>query len=125
MLISVSGPGVVSGGATEWSLTTQNSANSCTYPGSATWYVGPLASNPWAARITAAGITVADYPDFAWGVGGSQDTGSCSTSTYYDWRPNTLMAFGQINGTLTILSFTYGGEADKPTSQDQITYTHQ
>jgi hypothetical protein len=117
-LITVSGPGVAPGGATEWSLAASTGANPCTYPSSATWYVGPLSSNPWAARITKAGISTSDYQDYSWGVGGSQD--NCTT-TYYDWEPNTLMAFGQINGTLTILSFTASG-SDYSTSRDQITY---
>ncbi len=47
MVVNVSGPGIASGGATEWTLAAASGTNCSTYPGTATWYVGPLASNPW------------------------------------------------------------------------------
>jgi hypothetical protein len=124
MLITVAGAGIAPGGATEWTLTTQSSADPCTYPSSATWYVGQFATSPLAGRLTKAGITAADYPDYSWGVGGSQASTICIGSQYYDWQPNTLLAFSQVGGTITILSFTDNG-TDYSTSRDQITYTHE
>jgi hypothetical protein len=67
----VSSPGVVSGGATMWSLA--QSGTGCEYPSSANWYVGPTSDNPLAARLKAAGITSTAY---SYGlVGGRGDSG--------------------------------------------------
>lgn len=109
--ITVSGPGVTSGGATEWSLAAAPGAANCTYPTTFTWYVGSLATNPLAARLKAAGIT-----STAWyyGVG----TGVC----YNDWYTNILIGISQVGNTLTIVSFTNNtGDHNEPV--DQITYT--
>lgn len=110
--INVSGPGVTSGGATEWSLAAGTGASYYIYPASATWYIGPLTSNPLYSRIKAAGIT-----STAWyyGVGGS----SCGCP---QWQKGTLMGFSQIGNTLTIVSFT-SNDVDKSEPVDQITYT--
>lgn len=67
-IVNVSGPGVASGGATEWSLAAASGASSQTYPCSATWYVGALTSNPLYARIKKAGITSTAW---SYGVVGS------------------------------------------------------
>lgn len=113
-IINVSGPGVTSGGATEWSLAAGAGASYYTYPASATWYVGPLTSNPLYARLEKAGITSAAW---YYGVGGS----SCGCNT---WEADTLMGFSQIGSTLTIVSFTKNG-VDTSELVDQITYTLQ
>lgn len=112
-LVSVSGPGVTDGGATEWSLSAPTGADPNTQPSSATWYVGPLASSPLAARLKSAGITSTAW---SYGVGGSQNPGNGY------WRANTLMGVSQVGNTLTIVSFSNGG-GDLNIPTDQITYT--
>ena len=113
-LITVSGPSVGPGGTTEWTITTPTGANSCTYPNSATWYVGPLASNPLATRLKSAGITSTSY---SYGIGSSQ----CSTDGS-DWLQSTLIGLSQVGDALTIYSYTYDGLDDYSTPRDQITY---
>jgi hypothetical protein len=67
--ITVSGPGVAPGNATEWTLTAAAGANVCTFSTSATWYVSSsLATSPLAARLRAAGITSTAY---SYGIVGS------------------------------------------------------
>ena len=97
-IITVSGPSVGPGGVTEFTLTAATGANSCTYPSSATWYVvgSDLASNPFASRLKAAGITSTLV---SYGEGSSQ----CDTDDY-DWVQNTLLGFTQTGNTLTIYS---------------------
>jgi len=115
-LITVSGPSVGPGGITEFALTAASGANACTYPSSATWYVGPLASNPLYARLKADGITSQDYD---YGIGSSQ----CQNG--FDWNdPSTLLGFSQAGDSLTIYSYTYdaGNTQDSSTPVAQITY---
>ncbi|MGD0295753.1 MAG: hypothetical protein ABSE86_01475 [Bryobacteraceae bacterium] len=111
MLITISGPGVASGGTTEWSLAAPKGAYVYTYPGSATWYVGPIASNPLAARIKAAGITSTAW---SYGVGGTAGIGG--------WQPNTLIGVSQVGNTITFVSFT-NNNGDRSEPVDQVTYT--
>ena len=111
-IINVAGPGVTAGGATEWSLASGAGAAVCTYPGTATWYVGPLASSPLAARLKNAGLTSTAW---SYGVGG--------TGCYPAWAANSLLGFSQVGNTLTIVSFTYNG-IDKSEPVDTITYTY-
>jgi hypothetical protein len=111
MLIAIGGPGVAPGGATEWTLSAASGAATCTYPDSATWYVGSLASSPLAARLKAAGITSTAW---SYGVGGTPYSGA--------WASDSLLGFSQVGNTLTIVSFTkYGKDYSEPV--DQITYT--
>jgi hypothetical protein len=110
-LVTVSGPGVTDGGATEWSLSAASGANIGTYPGSATWYVGPIASSPLAARLSNAKLT-----STAWSYGIA--TSSCGCST---WQADTLIGASQIGNTITFVSFTRNG-VDANTPFDQITY---
>jgi hypothetical protein len=114
-LITVSSPGGTAGGATEWSLAAPTGANSCTYPDSATWYVGPIASNPLASRLAKANITSTAY---RYGILGSQP---CVQSDY--WAAGNILGFSQTGNKLTIVSFSYGGTEDYSTPQAQITYT--
>ena len=113
-LVNVSGPGVTTGGVTEWSLIAASGANSCTYPSSATWYVGPLASSPIAARLESAGIT-----SNAWkyGVASPGFAGS-------NWDNNALIGLSQVGTTITIVIFS-NGASDFATPQAQIVYTLQ
>ena len=115
LTITVSGPGIADGGATEWSLAATSDAHPGTYPTSASWYVGPLPSNPLAARLKSAGITSTAW---SYGVGSAQFTINGGR-----WNTNTLLGVSQIGNTLTIVSFTDGNGKDYALPQDQITYT--
>lgn len=110
-LITVAGPGVTAGGATEWSISATSGAVIYTDPASATWYVTPIANSPIASRLQSAGIT-----STAWSYG----VGAGYSGPY--WATNTLMGFSQVGNTLTIVSFTSSG-VDKNVPVDQITYT--
>ena len=117
-LTTISGPGVVSGGATEWSLAASSGACSTTYPTSADWYVGPYNSSPLLTRLKAAGISQTVYQAYGgWGTGSGYDSGD-------NWGTNTLMAFSQDGGSITITSFTYNTK-DSNTPRDTISYTLQ
>lgn len=112
MIVTVSGPAITAGGATEWSLVVGSGAGACTYPYNATWYVGPPATNPLvAARLKKVGITSTNW---SYGVGGTPYGG--------DWTHDSLLGFSQIGKTLTIVSFTDGsGDHNEPV--DTIVYT--
>jgi hypothetical protein len=112
MFIVVNGPGVTDGGATEWSVIAAAGATGFTYPSTATWYVGPISSNPLAARLGAAGITSTAW---SYGVIGGANNSS-------PWAPDTLLGASQIGNSITIVSFTNGGK-DQAVPVDQITYT--
>jgi hypothetical protein len=110
--IDIAGPGVADSGATLFSLAAAPSANNCTYPGTATWFVGPIANNPLAAsRLSKAGITSTAW---SYGVG---DGNACGGF----WGGNDLLGFSQIGNTLTISRFSSGGN-DFAAPVDQITY---
>ena len=108
--ITVSGPGATTGGATEWSLAAGPGANGCTYPDTATWYDGPLTSNPLYPRIKAAGIT-----SNAWSYGVGE------ANCYLQWAYNPLIGVSQIGNSLTIVSFSNNG-VDYKEPQATITY---
>jgi hypothetical protein len=114
MKIAVNGPGVTDGGATEWTLAAAANANGCTYPASATWYVGPIVANPLAVRIQNAGITSTAW---SYGLASSQCTINGAS-----WDANTLIGVSQAGNSITIVSFTKYG-TDYPYYVDQITYT--
>ena len=112
-IIVVSGPAPLSGGGSEWTLTTNSSSSTYTYPSTAVWYDEPIAGNPLATRIKNAKITSTAY---AFGEGDSGgDPGN-------NWYTNTLMGFTQVGNTLSISSFT-NGDTDSATPTDTITYT--
>ena len=117
MFVTVNGPSVGPGGATEWSLAAASGANACTYPTSATWYAGPMANNPLAARIKAAGITTTGY---AFGIVG-RDVCSIDGGTF---NTDALIGLSQIGSALTVYSFTRNS-ADSSTPVDQVTYELQ
>jgi hypothetical protein len=115
-LLTLTGPGVAAGGATEWSTSTSPGATGCTYPSSATFYVGPLASNPLYPRLKKAGITSTAY---SYGLAGVQ---TCSGDGL--WFINgSILGFSQTGNALTIVSFTYDSTEDQNTPGSQITYT--
>jgi hypothetical protein len=113
--IAVTGPGVASGGATEWSLA--QSGTTCSFPFSATWYVGQNANNPLYARLKKAGITSTAY---SYGLLGTSS--SCGDN---DWDSGALLGFSQTGKSLTIVSFTYVGTEDSNVPRQQITFTQQ
>ncbi|MBS1873905.1 MAG: hypothetical protein JSU00_11885 [Acidobacteria bacterium] len=115
-IVTVSGPGVTDGGATTWSLTSTTGADACTYPSSATWYVGPLSNTPVASRLKGVGIT-----STSWSYGVAGGIGSSCGHSYY-WLPGSLIGVSQTGNSITIASFTYAG-ADHGSPQDQITFT--
>jgi len=110
--IAVNGPGATDGGATEWSLSSVAGSYAYTYPSSATWYVGPIASNPLAARLSKAGITSTAW---SYGVGSAYNTNN--------WGTNTLIGVSQVGNSITIVSFTSSGPTDHNVPVDQITFT--
>jgi hypothetical protein len=109
--IDIVGPGVTDGGGTLFSVVNAPGADSCTYPNTATFFVGPIANNPLAgARLKKAGITSTAW---SYGVGNG---GNCN------WYSNALLGFSQIGNTLMIALFTdYYGDRAAPV--DQIIYT--
>jgi len=107
--ITLTGPGASSGGTLQWSLASAPGAHSCTYPNTATLFVGPIVNNPFAARLSKAGITSTAW---SYGVGNSP----CF------WSTNDLLGFSQIGNTLMIARFTSNG-TDVATPVDQIVYT--
>ncbi len=117
MIVAVAGPGVTDGGATQWTLSAGSGATSCTTPLSASWYVGPIASNPWASRIAAAKIT-----STSWSYGIASGPG-CNTTgiSLLNWN-SALIGVSQVGNTLTIASFTTNS-TDFSDPQAQITYT--
>ena len=117
--ITVSGPGVVSGGSTAWSTSSTNDADACTYPVSATWYVGPLENNPMAGRLKKAGITSTAW---TYGITGGGLAFSCGGSPYFSWGNGAILGVSQTGNTITFASFT-NNSFDKDSPVDQVTYT--
>jgi hypothetical protein len=117
--IAVSGPGVVSGGSTAWSTISAAGADPCTYPASSTWYVGPLANNPMAARLTKAGITSTAW---SYGISGNGIAFSCGGSLSFHWGNGSIIGVSQTGNTITFASFT-NNSFDQASPVDQITYT--
>jgi hypothetical protein len=122
-VITVTGPGVVPGGTTVWSLVSSSSPSVCTYPVSGTWYVGPLSNNPLAARLKKVGISSTAY---SWGVAGNpglNNTVSCNPGL--NWSNGSIIGVSQTGNSITFSSFTSDGSFDKSYPVDQITYTYQ
>ncbi len=110
--VTVSGPGVTGGGATTWSLSAANGAYQTTLS-SATWFVGPIANNPLAARIGKAGIT-----STAWSYGVCGGAG-----VNHSWYGGGLIGVSQTGNALTIANFTLGSSSDSSMPKDQVTFT--
>ena len=122
--IVVSGPGIATGGASQWSLSAGPGADPCTIPLSATWYDGSPGSGPYASRIAAAKITSTDW---SYGIATSVAS-SCQTTTGIkpgNWIYGALIGLSQTGNTLTITSFTQAGTTDLSTPQDTIVFTLQ
>ncbi len=118
--ITVVGPGVTTGGATEWSSATTTGASCYTVPTSATWFAfgGPMTKHPLYTRLKNAGITAQTYGFYSWGTTGDQ---SCNSN---NWGTNYLIGVSQTGSSLMITSFTQSG-SDKNQPVDQITYTNK
>jgi len=117
-LFTVDGPGVSDGGATAWSLATASGASSNTSPQSAAWYVGPIANNPYADRIKNAGITSTAY---TYGI--AYDGLCCGPGWGYGNSNGALIGVSRVGNTITMVSFTYGGNKDTSTPVSQMTLT--
>jgi len=122
-LLTLTGPGVTANGATEWSVSTTAGETGCSYPTTANFYVGPIASNPLYSRLKAAGITaVAGNAGYYYGMMGQQ---TCAYDVPGNWWANgNLVGFSQNGNALTIVSFTNNGN-DQATPGSQITYIYQ
>jgi hypothetical protein len=107
-VITVTGPGVTNGGATLWTLTAGPGAAQGTYPSNATWYAGPITSNPLASAFSRYNITSTIY---SYGQLGSGSSGA--------WSQGTLIGVSQVGNTITF--YSYYSIQNIPT--DQITYT--
>jgi hypothetical protein len=116
--ITLVGPGVVVNGATEWSLSTTAGATGCTYPATATFYAGPLTSNPFYSRLKKAGITSTAYSYGLIGNGSNCFPGDA-------WYGGSIVGLAQTGNSLTIVSFTHAGTDDQSTPADEISYMYQ
>jgi len=118
MLITVSGPGVVAGGYTDWSLSEAAGATAtCPYSTSATWYVGSPTStnNPLYARLKKVGITSTAY---SYGTLGNS---SCQPNE--NWDAGSLIGVSQTGNAITVSTFSQRYSADSNYPLDQITFT--
>lgn len=113
MEIVVTGPGLNVNGATLWTFTSAGNA-SCVYPSNGYWYDGPLASNPLAARVKAAGIV--NSSQWSFGLMGDETCGP--------WYRNSLLGVSQVGKTITVADFT-DGSGDHPLPVDSLVYTKQ
>lgn len=121
-IITVTGPNVIPGGNTVWSLTASGDPSVCIYPPSATWYVGAPTSpnNPNATRLAKAGITSTAY---SYGTSGNPSNSNCNPNDA--WSGGTLIGVSQTGNSITISSFSTLGFSDSTIPKDQITYTLQ
>ena len=120
----VSGPGIGPAGTTAWNIAKSGGSNlGCAYPATASWYTGPIASNPYAARITGAGITTTDY---SYGISGPISS-ICSgvESQEFNNASNVapLIGASQTGNSLTLVSFTDPTGKDHSVPVGQVTLT--
>src|SRR5262249_42770647 len=115
--IVISGPGITPGGVTQWDIALASNANTCTYPQTGTWYVGPIASSPIYSRLKAAGIpSNPAYKNWFYGIIGEGQR-FCS----YAFKANGIFGVNQSGNTLRFASFSVNG-TDYNTPQDFINY---
>jgi hypothetical protein len=118
MGIVLTGPGIGSG-VTVWSVAAAKGYDgTCTVPGNATFWVGPLANSPITKRLKTAGITSTNW---SYGILGSS---SCDyvIGRSGTWYANDIIGFSQVGNTITIADFSYENK-DQSTPADQFTYT--
>ncbi len=118
-MITVSGPGVSTGGSTTWSMLSTNDSDACTYPNSATWYVGPVDNNPMATRLKKAGITSNAW---TYGISGGGLAFSCGGGLSFHWGNGAILGVSQTGNTITFASFT-NNSFDQASPVDQITFS--
>lgn len=118
MVATVSGPGVVPGGFSNWTFSSSATSTATTpYPITARWYVGsPTSTNhPFYARLKKAGITSTAY---SYGTLGNQPSDPNGA-----WFNGGLIGVSQAGNAITIVSFSLCCGTDYSTPQDQITFT--
>ena len=121
-LVTVGGPGVTDGGTTTWSLNAATGADAGLYPVSATWWVGPIANNPYAARLNKAGITSTAY---AYGVAYSANCNS-NAQAWCSYSNGTLIGATQSGNVISLVSFTTytgGPNVDSSAPVGQLSFT--
>jgi hypothetical protein len=111
--IVVGGPAVSSGGTT-WSSIAATGSAPGTYPSSASWFDGPIANNPVAARLNKQGIT---STALSYGVANGGSSAPCC-----NWLAGTLIGVSQAGNNLTFYSFS-NGTIDHNAPIDAISYT--
>ncbi len=119
--LALTGPGVVPGNVmTKWEVNaTPTKSPYCGMP--AVFYVGPLTSNPYYARLKAAGITSAEY---SYGIIGGG--GGCTAPNNGSYAPGALVGFSQSGSLLTIATFTtYSDGKDHDLPVTSFTYRIQ
>ena len=118
--VTVSGPGVTTaGGSTTWTSMATSDADPCTYPGSATWYVGPVENNPIYARLKKQNITSTAW---SYGVLGGGIAFSCGGQQSFAWGNGAILGVSQVGNTITFATFT-NNSFDQASPVDQVTYT--
>jgi hypothetical protein len=120
-LVTVGGPGVTDGGTTTWSLNAATGADAGLYPVSATWWVGPIANNPYAARLNKAGITSTAY---AYGVAHSANCFD-NTASWCSYSNGILIGATQSGNVISLVSFTFynGNTVDSSAPVGQLSFT--
>jgi hypothetical protein len=117
--ITVNGPGVSTGGSTVWTSSSNPDSDPCTYPGSATWYVGPIDNNPLLTRINKVKINTTAW---TFGIAGNGIAFSCGGGLSFAWGNGAIIGVSQTGNTITFASFT-NNSFDQASPVDQITYT--
>ena len=139
----LTGPTPTGAGATAWASLAADDADSCAYPSSATWHVGPLQNSPVSNRLQQAGRFMYgrtrsfDSPNcpgadkvgitstaWSYGVSGGDPKRECFTTQnqHLNWQGGSLIGVSQAGDSLTIASFTRDG-VDCSGPVDQITFT--
>ena len=119
----LTGPGIASAGTTAWTFSASGGTNeACAYPVTVTWYTGPIAHNPNAARIEKAGITSTDY---SYGVAGAVEAICYAPGYYFGFYDNVpaLIGASQVGNSLSLVSFTDTTGKDHPLPVAEITFT--
>ncbi len=112
---SITGPGVMTGGNGEYSITRTGAYCAVAQPG--VFYSGPVGTTPIGARVKAAGINTGQY---RLGVVGQE---ACGLSfNYANFPSHGLIGLAQVGTTLVVSSFTDSSGKDYPTPVNQVNY---
>jgi hypothetical protein len=104
-LYTVAGPSIGPGGATAWTLTLVTDKAGCAMIGGF-WYTDQGPNNPEYGRVTAANITP---PLYSFGLL-QNSNGDCLAP----FSANALIGLIEVGDTLTLESFTFGGDKSSP-----------